>query len=141
MAGLINISSPYLNNPSITFEGVVDGSKSGLDLKRDIWIVVNGMIPSIPFSVDDIEIQPLTGGITNVLYLVTFASMTLKIIVRLFGAGTSGSLAVFSRNCSNCIVMFSPQISSTGTQKTECWHTCRNQILARHFTACFQMAE
>jgi len=71
--------------------------------------VINDIIPaSSSISLQDMEIAPLTGGITNQLYLVNLRPLKTKVIVRVFGEGTSEFL---DRRVENVIFA---NLSSTG---------------------------
>lgn len=67
----------YLNNPALILQKSVDIDVDFSSLGAQIVDVVKAIIPHwINYNKDDISIQPLRGGITNILYLVSTESPT-----------------------------------------------------------------
>lgn len=103
--------SKYFNNPKLQSHLTVsiDLGSPASKFYETMRGVINEIIPtSSSISLQDIEIAPLTGGITNQLYLVNLRPLKTKVIVRVFGEGTSEFL---DRRVENVIFA---NLSSTG---------------------------
>ena len=91
MSSFENFTVKYINNPNSIYPSqIVFGDKEGIQK------VVTAIFKANNFEVANqrVEISILTGGITNVLYLLSFPDVVnpiidLKVIVRLYGHGTS----------------------------------------------------
>jgi thiamine kinase-like enzyme len=93
------VGNIYLNNPNLICQCSVPSV--GCSIEQSILFIIDEIINhKINLELKDIEIKPLTGGITNLLYLVFIRPLHLKVIVRLFGEGTSDFL---DRNIENII--------------------------------------
>lgn len=112
--------STYRDNPSHAFSGSVDRSLPKNDLHRQIVSVVKEIMSNETASscngswsnvcVDDersFRVSELTGGITNILYLLESLDHTdtsncpaNKVIVRVYGAGTEDFI---NRNIENIV--------------------------------------
>ena len=83
------MKSQYLNNPAAVCPHIVsDGTSQGESLVEAVRLIVPSWSSA---TADSVEIQPLTGGITNVLFKLTRQDDVVSppLIVRLFGHGTS----------------------------------------------------
>lgn len=86
----------YLNNPDSVFNHTISVDQSEDDLHRAIKDVVREMICAddcnslwSACSNESMTVSTLTGGITNVLFMVTNVATGEKVIVRLYGRGTA----------------------------------------------------
>jgi len=107
----VPIHSKYFNNPRLRSHLTVsiDSRSPAGKFYETMRGVINEIIPqSSSISLQDMEIAPLTGGITNQLYLVNLRPLKTKVIVRVFGEGTDEFL---DRRVENVIFA---NLSSTG---------------------------
>lgn len=88
----------YRNNPRAVFEAAVDLESPHEVMVSTIKTIVKSVLgvdkdPEdecwLRARDDELVVSRLTGGITNVLYLVTLGNTDRKLIVRLYGAGTA----------------------------------------------------
>lgn len=90
----------YLNNPSAVLDVTIDTNETGAKLHSSLIAITRSIVGNAwAESTDDaIEVVALTGGITNVLYLLKHKASDAKIIARLYGAGTSAFIDRGSEN-------------------------------------------
>ena len=82
----------YLNNPQAVLDVLVDATQSQPLLRKALKDLIRTLVEQQTWkeaSDEDIEISTLTGGITNVLYLARETKTSSKVIIRLYGHGTS----------------------------------------------------
>ena len=85
----------FLNNPDAVLEFDIafhhaenEISATETSVKNVVRTIVNIHDAWISASDDEIDVTPLTGGITNILYLVRNKLNDRKVIVRVYGRGT-----------------------------------------------------
>lgn len=80
----------FLNNPKVVLPNSVHIHSSIPQLHEEMKFIVKKIVESFSDSSDnEIEIHPLLGGITNLLYVVSSINKGDKVILRVFGHGTS----------------------------------------------------
>lgn len=86
----------FLNNPNSVLHRTILVEQPDENLHRDLKEVVRTIVGDDKgnslwkvSSDDDITVTTLTGGITNVLFLVEITGSEERVIVRLYGQGTS----------------------------------------------------
>jgi len=90
----------YLNNPSAVLDVTIDTTESGAKLYFSLVAVAQAIVGSEWAGSDEesVEVAALTGGITNVLYLLEHKTSGAKVIARLYGSGTSAFIDRDSEN-------------------------------------------
>ena len=80
----------FLNNPSTTLDMSVTALEAREDeLHASLKAVVSKIVACWEQALSsDISVVPLTGGISNLLYLMTWKAKNERVIVRLYGQGT-----------------------------------------------------
>ena len=90
---LFSKKNSYINNPKNVLDYKVQGDKldaTSVQLKKDIQNIINQIIPDAnQIGIDDFEIQQLSGGISNLLFLAVIKSLNIQVIIRIYGPGTS----------------------------------------------------
>jgi thiamine kinase-like enzyme len=84
----------YRNNPNAAYYAVVDPTAPLDSLSASIKKVVRSIVGPeetywASFKDEELELVQLTGGISNVLYILSHVSDNRKVIVRVYGTGTS----------------------------------------------------
>ena len=98
-----NSGAKYLNNPFLVCPISVDLDNSNIKcVVKTIFDANDNILKSTPD--DKINVSVLTGGITNILYVLTFKGdqidSDLRVIVRIYGSGTS---SIVDRSVENIV--------------------------------------
>ena len=82
----------FLNNPDAVLDAAIEPhSENKPSPEESVKSIVRSIVQDANWGAaadDDIEVSSLTGGITNILYLVHHKSTNQKVIVRVYGRGT-----------------------------------------------------
>ena len=82
----------FLNNPDAVLDATIEThSENKPSPEESIKCIVRSIVQDANWGAaadDDIEVSSLTGGITNILYLVHHKPTNQKVIVRVYGRGT-----------------------------------------------------
>lgn len=89
-----------LNNPNDVLDVAIDLEQPENTLFSQMMEVVRTIVKGawIDASNDSIEVKKLTGGITNVLYVMKQKSSGAMVIIRMYGFGTSDFIDRSSEN-------------------------------------------
>jgi len=93
----------FLNNPDAVLDAIVESySENGSAAEESVKSVVRSILQDSDWHAadDEIEVSLLTGGITNILYLVSHKLSDRKVIVRVYGRGTE---AFIDRSAENIV--------------------------------------